>query len=219
MINDKPNAQKIQLFGTVLRDIEVFQRGCPEYNKKIVARLPQLLDHLARFPVCCTASLPNHLAQAHDLQRMTEEEMNNASLALRPSKVVTADSSSSDLSTYVFCPARVRFAQCFFVGFIGGSTRTAPGLCLWATATLAPSPRRCVSIWWAATRVSPPCLSSCQPRRRPLQPKSELPESESYRDLRLFDNLGFCARFVSLYQPSTLFTVRRIYIMWFGNYA
>jgi hypothetical protein len=80
LVNDKPNAQKIQLFGTVLRDIEVFQRGCPEYNRKITARLPQLLDHLARFP------------------RMTEEEMNNASLALRPSKVVTADSSSSEIS-------------------------------------------------------------------------------------------------------------------------
>jgi hypothetical protein len=58
-VNDKPNTQKIQLFGNVLRDIELYQRSCPQYNKKITARLPQLLDHLARFPVSlrCLAHL------------------------------------------------------------------------------------------------------------------------------------------------------------------
>jgi hypothetical protein len=50
-MNGQPNLQKIDLFGTVLREIERYQRGCAEYNMRIATRLPALLDHLARFPV------------------------------------------------------------------------------------------------------------------------------------------------------------------------
>jgi hypothetical protein len=82
----KINRQKIGLFGNVMRDIVRFQRSCAEYNKRIVTRHSSLLDHLARLP------------------RMTDEEMNTASLIARPTKsAAVVESLSQENSTKSSC--------------------------------------------------------------------------------------------------------------------
>jgi hypothetical protein len=78
VVNNKPNTDKIGLFGNVLSEIERYQRGCLEFNRRIETRLPRLLEHLARFP------------------RMSESEMEHISLSLRPCKVMDSSSSSTD---------------------------------------------------------------------------------------------------------------------------
>lgn len=70
IVNGSPNLEKIDLFGSVLQDIERTQRICVDYNKRIVSRYHTLLEHLARLPVCKNSSCHFHysllFATAHD---------------------------------------------------------------------------------------------------------------------------------------------------------